>query len=75
MHRHSSSDVVQVVLKDDAGTLISIVWAQYIVVGATLGVGLVWGLIRGWQLTLAGFVIAPVFCWGYGVADEVGGEV
>jgi ATP-binding cassette subfamily B (MDR/TAP) protein 1 len=63
MPRHSASDIVQVVLKDgdDAGTLISIVWAQFIVVGAMLGVGLVWALIRGWQLTLAGFAIAPVF--------------
>src|SRR5271168_3325242 len=28
---------------------------------AMLGVGSGWALIRGWQLTLAGFVIAPVF--------------
>jgi ATP-binding cassette subfamily B (MDR/TAP) protein 1 len=63
MHRHSPSDIVQVVVKDgdDAGNLISIVWAQFLVVGAMLGVGLVWALIRGWQLTLAGFAIAPVF--------------
>jgi hypothetical protein len=26
-----------------------------------LGVGLVWAFIRGWQLTLAGLAIAPVF--------------
>lgn len=61
--RHSPSDIVQVVVKDgdDARNLISVVWAQFIVVGAMLGVGLIWALIRGWQLTLAGFAIAPVF--------------
>ena len=61
--RHSPSDIVQVVVKDgdDARNLISVVWAQFLVVGAMLGVGLVWALIRGWQLTLAGFAIAPVF--------------
>lgn len=30
-------------------------------VGAMLGLGLIWALIRGWQLTPAGFAIAPVF--------------
>jgi ATP-binding cassette subfamily B (MDR/TAP) protein 1 len=26
-----------------------------------LSVGLIWALVRGWQLTLVGFAIAPVF--------------
>jgi hypothetical protein len=26
-----------------------------------LGVGLIWVLVQGWQLTLVGFAIAPVF--------------
>ncbi|KDR66454.1 hypothetical protein GALMADRAFT_1152567 [Galerina marginata CBS 339.88] len=46
---------------DDARNMVSVVWAQMCVVGAMLGVGLVWALVRGWQLTLAGFAIAPVF--------------
>jgi ATP-binding cassette, subfamily B (MDR/TAP), member 1 len=46
---------------DDAKHLISVVWAQFLVVAAMLGVGLIWALVRGWQLTLAGFAIAPVF--------------
>lgn len=60
---HSASDIVQVVVKDgdDARNLISVVWCQLLVVCAMLGVGLVWALVRGWQLTLAGFAIAPVF--------------
>ena len=41
--------------------MISVVWAQFLVVTAMLGVGLIWALTRGWQLTLAGFAVAPVF--------------
>ena len=61
--RHSPSDIVQVVVKDgdDARNLISVVWSQFAVVAAMFGVGLIWALVRGWQLTLAGFAIAPVF--------------
>ncbi|PPQ75830.1 hypothetical protein CVT24_000698, partial [Panaeolus cyanescens] len=55
--------VVQIIVKDadDARNLISIVWAQCLVVFAMLSVGLLWALIRGWELTLAGFAIAPIF--------------
>jgi ATP-binding cassette subfamily B (MDR/TAP) protein 1 len=41
--------------------MISVVIGQCLVVGTMLGVGLVWALARGWQLTLVGFAIAPVF--------------
>jgi ATP-binding cassette subfamily B (MDR/TAP) protein 1 len=46
---------------DDARSLISAVFAQGIVVVSMLAVGLIWALVRGWQLTLVGFAIAPVF--------------
>ena len=36
-------------------------WGQFFVAAAMLGIGLVWAFIRGWQLTLAGLTIAPVF--------------
>ena len=46
---------------EDARALISTVFAQSIVVLSMLAVGLIWALVRGWQLTLVGFAIAPVF--------------
>jgi len=60
---HSPARLVQILVKDgdDARDLISVVWGQFFVVATMLGVGLVWAFIRGWQLTLAGLAIAPVF--------------
>ena len=55
--------MVQVLIKDgdDARNLIAVVLGQCLVVVAMFGVGLIWALVRGWQLTLVGFAIAPVF--------------
>ncbi|CAA7261014.1 unnamed protein product [Cyclocybe aegerita] len=60
---HSPARLVQVLVKDgdDARDLVSVVWGQFCVVIAMLGVGLIWAFVRGWQLTLAGLAIAPVF--------------
>lgn len=46
---------------DDARSLIATVLSQAVVVTSMLFVGLIWALARGWQLTLIGFAIAPVF--------------
>ena len=46
---------------DDARALISTVISQSIVVFSMFAVGLIWALARGWQLTLVGFAIGPVF--------------
>jgi ATP-binding cassette subfamily B (MDR/TAP) protein 1 len=46
---------------DDARSLIATVLSQAVVVSSMLAVGLIWALVRGWQLTLVGFAIAPVF--------------
>ncbi|KAF8990854.1 P-loop containing nucleoside triphosphate hydrolase protein [Cyathus striatus] len=61
--RNAPSRLVQVLVKDgdDARNLIAVVWGQCLVVIAMLGVGLIWALVQGWQLTLVGFAIAPVF--------------
>ncbi|KAI0942984.1 hypothetical protein AcV7_002254 [Taiwanofungus camphoratus] len=60
---NSPSRLVQILIKDgdDARSLIATVLCQAVVVTSMLGIGLIWALVRGWQLTLVGFAIAPVF--------------
>ncbi|KAF8331212.1 P-loop containing nucleoside triphosphate hydrolase protein [Amanita rubescens] len=60
---NSPGRLVQILIKDgdDARNLVSVVIGQYLVVSAMLGVGMIWALVSGWQLTLAGVAIAPVF--------------
>ncbi|KAG6851298.1 hypothetical protein H0H93_011734 [Arthromyces matolae] len=55
--------LVQVIVKDadDARNLIAVVAGQAIVVSTMLSVGLLWAMARGWQLTLVGLAVAPVF--------------
>uniref|UniRef100_A0A8H7XVI3 ABC transmembrane type-1 domain-containing protein n=2 Tax=Psilocybe cubensis TaxID=181762 RepID=A0A8H7XVI3_PSICU len=63
LSKHSPARLVQILIKDgdDARDLIAVVWGQMVVVVAMLSVGLVWALVAGWQLTLAGMAIAPIF--------------
>ncbi|KAJ6632548.1 P-loop containing nucleoside triphosphate hydrolase protein [Mycena sp. CBHHK59/15] len=58
-----SGELGQVLIKDgdDARELLASVAGQFVVVGAMFGVGLIWALLKGWQLTLVGFAIVPVF--------------
>lgn len=60
---NNAAQLVQLLIKDgdDARNLIAVVLGQCLVVGAMLSVGLIWALVQGWQLTLVGFAIAPVF--------------
>ncbi|KAI0043061.1 P-loop containing nucleoside triphosphate hydrolase protein [Auriscalpium vulgare] len=60
---NASASLMQILIKDgdDARSLIATVLGQGVVVCSMLLVGLVWALVRGWQLTLVGFAIAPVF--------------
>jgi ATP-binding cassette subfamily B (MDR/TAP) protein 1 len=62
-HSHTTQSLIQTLIKDgdDARALISVVYGQTFVVLTMLSTGLIWALILGWQLTLAGLAIAPVF--------------
>lgn len=55
--------IVQTLVKDgdDARNLVSVVMGQGCVVFSMLCVGLLWAMVKGWQLTLAGMAMAPVF--------------
>ncbi|KAH8833741.1 P-loop containing nucleoside triphosphate hydrolase protein [Flagelloscypha sp. PMI_526] len=60
---NASVDIVQTLVKDgdDARNLVSTVVTQGLVSISMFSIGLVWALTQGWQLTLVGFAIAPVF--------------
>lgn len=46
---------------EDARDLVAVVWGQGCVVFSMLCVGLVWAFVTGWQVTLVGVGLAPVF--------------
>lgn len=60
---NSPVQLVQVLVKDgdDARNLVAVVAGQCVVVVSMPAVGLVWAMVRGWQLTLVGLAIAPMF--------------
>ncbi|KAF9237819.1 P-loop containing nucleoside triphosphate hydrolase protein [Melanogaster broomeanus] len=60
---HSPAALAQVLVKDadDARTLVAVVMSQFVVVLAMMGLGLIWAMVWGWQLTLVGVAIGPVF--------------
>ncbi|KAJ7640444.1 P-loop containing nucleoside triphosphate hydrolase protein [Mycena polygramma] len=55
---------------DDARELLAGGAGQFLVVTALFGVGLVWALLKGWQLALVGFAVVPVF--GAAMAAQAG---
>ena len=61
--KNSAPLLVQVLMKDSESSreLLSTVAGQIVVVVTMLSIGLIWALIQGWQLTLVGFAIGPVF--------------
>ncbi|KZV77857.1 hypothetical protein EXIGLDRAFT_690471 [Exidia glandulosa HHB12029] len=60
---NSPERLVHTLMKDgdDARSLIVTVLAQFVVVTSMVSVGFIWALIQGWQLTLAGLAIGPIF--------------
>ncbi|KAI6039143.1 P-loop containing nucleoside triphosphate hydrolase protein [Pisolithus marmoratus] len=66
---HSPSALSQTLIKDadDARALVAIVLGQCLVVLAMMGLGLIWAMVWGWQLTLVGVAIGPVFVGVMGI--------
>ena len=60
---HSPAALAQVLVEDadDARVFVVVVMGQFVVVVAMMSVGLVWAMVWGWQLTLVGIAIGPVF--------------
>ena len=65
--------LVQVLMKDADSTreLMSTAAGQMVVVVTMLGIGLIWALVQGWQLSLLGLAIVPVF----GAATAIQGRL
>ncbi|KAJ3786774.1 P-loop containing nucleoside triphosphate hydrolase protein [Lentinula aff. detonsa] len=61
--RTSPVALTQILTKsaEDAKNLLAVVAGQALVVASMLGVGLIWAFVVGWQFTLVGLAIAPVF--------------
>jgi ATP-binding cassette subfamily B (MDR/TAP) protein 1 len=65
--------LIQIIVKDgdEARNLISIVLAQTVVVVTMLSVGIIWAFSRGWELTLMGLAILPVFATAMAVQTHL----
>ncbi|KAF8825577.1 hypothetical protein HHX47_DHR6000094 [Lentinula edodes] len=61
--RTSPVALTQILTKsaEDAKNLLAVVAGQALVVFSMLAVGLIWAFVIGWQFTLIGLAIAPVF--------------
>ena len=71
--KNSAPTLVQVLMKDADSTreLMSTAAGQIVVVVTMLGIGLIWALVQGWQLSLLGLAIVPVF----GAATAIQGRL
>jgi ATP-binding cassette subfamily B (MDR/TAP) protein 1 len=60
---NSPDKIVQLLMKDgdDARTLVATILGQFVVVVTMMSVGIIWALVVGWQLTLVGCAIGPLF--------------
>jgi len=73
---HAPPSLAQTLIKDadDARTLVAVVLGQCVVVFAMMGLGLLWAMVWGWQLTLVGVAIGPVFVAVMGVQTGLVGR-
>jgi ATP-binding cassette subfamily B (MDR/TAP) protein 1 len=74
--KNGPARLIQVIVKDgdDSRTLISTVIGQSLVVCAMLSVGLLWAMVRGWELTLVGLGIAPIFAGVMSIQTQLVGK-
>lgn len=56
---------------DDARNLLGRILPQLVVVVAMIGVGLIWALVSGWQLTLVGMAFGPIFILAMSLQSKV----
>lgn len=61
--KNAPGQLLQVVMRDpeDAKSFVSTVVPQALVVSSMIGTGLIWALVVGWQLTLVGLALGPLF--------------
>lgn len=73
---NGAAKLTQVIVKDgdDARTLIAVVVGQIVAVGAMMMIGLLWAMAWGWQLTLVGLAIGPVFVGVMGLQTNLMGK-
>ena len=72
-HEHMTQFVIHILTKDedDARALISVVYGQIFAVSTMLTTGSSECSSWGWQLTLAGLAIAPVFAFMIAVQSRI----
>jgi ATP-binding cassette, subfamily B (MDR/TAP), member 1 len=65
--------LVKILVKDggDAQDFVSVVIGQFVLVFVMVSVGIIWALVTGWQLTLVGVAIAPLFAITTGVVTRL----
>ncbi|KAF8607409.1 P-loop containing nucleoside triphosphate hydrolase protein [Ceratobasidium sp. AG-I] len=74
---HHPANIAQVLIKDgdDARTLVAVVLGQCITVATMVFVGLAWAMVMGWQLTLVGVAVGPVFALVMVVQVRMSGQI
>ena len=74
--RNSSVSLVSMLVKDaeDARNLIGYVIGNFFVVVSMVLLGLVWSFVKGWQLTLVGLAMGPLFVLSASAGTQIFGK-
>lgn len=73
---NTPSQLLQLVMRDpeDARAFLALVIPQGLVVSSMIGTGLIWALAVGWQLTLVGLALGPLFVFFSSVQNHFAGK-